>query len=67
MLGCYGSGKADKFAEVCAGVVLAGEISLGCAGRAGDWAPADERYGRNRPPNEAASQQAAKTSPGSEG
>jgi hydroxymethylglutaryl-CoA reductase (NADPH) len=49
MLGCYGSGKADKFAEICAGVVLAGETSLSCAVLAGDWVSAHERYGRNRP------------------
>jgi hydroxymethylglutaryl-CoA reductase (NADPH) len=49
MLGCYGSGKADKFAEICAGVVLAGETSLSCAVLAGDWVSSHERYGRNRP------------------
>ena len=31
MLGCYGKGKAEKFAEICAGDALAGEISLTCA------------------------------------
>ena len=31
MLGCYGKGKADKFAEICAAVVLAGDTSLTCA------------------------------------
>jgi len=36
MLGCYGSGKADKFAEICAGVVLVGETSLSCAVLAGE-------------------------------
>jgi hydroxymethylglutaryl-CoA reductase (NADPH) len=49
MVGCYGSGKADKFAEICAGVVLAGETSLSCAVLAGDWVSSHERYGRNRP------------------
>ncbi|MBY0421549.1 MAG: hydroxymethylglutaryl-CoA reductase [Parvularculaceae bacterium] len=49
MLGCYGAGKALKFAEICAGVVLAGEISLAAAVVAGDWVDAHDRYGRNRP------------------
>ena len=49
MLGCYGAGKADKFAEICAAVVLAGETSLGSAILAGDWVSSHERYGRNRP------------------
>ena len=49
MLGCAGAGKADKFAEICAGVVLAGEISLGSAIVAGEWVSSHERYGRNRP------------------
>lgn len=49
MLGCYGAGKADKFAEVCAATVLAGEISLACAVLHGDWVPSHERLGRNRP------------------
>jgi hydroxymethylglutaryl-CoA reductase (NADPH) len=49
MLGCYGKGKADKLAEICAGVALAGEISLGSAVIHGDWVSAHERLGRNRP------------------
>jgi hydroxymethylglutaryl-CoA reductase (NADPH) len=49
MLGCDGAGKADKFAEICAGVVLAGEISLSCAVIHGDWVSSHDRYGRNRP------------------
>jgi hydroxymethylglutaryl-CoA reductase (NADPH) len=49
MLGCYGSGKADKFAEICAGVVLAGETSLSAAVLHGDWVSSHEHYGRNRP------------------
>jgi hydroxymethylglutaryl-CoA reductase (NADPH) len=50
ILGCRGSGKADKLAEVCAAVALAGDISLSCAILAGDWVTSHERYGRNRPP-----------------
>ncbi len=49
MLGCYGSGMVDKFAEVCAGVVLAGEISLSSAVVHGDWVASHDQLGRNRP------------------
>ncbi len=49
MLGCYGTGKADKFAEICAGVVLAGETSLASAVIHGDWVSSHDHYGRNRP------------------
>ena len=31
MLGCVGRGTVNKFAEIVAGVVLAGELSLGSA------------------------------------
>jgi hydroxymethylglutaryl-CoA reductase (NADPH) len=49
MLGCYGSGHADKFAEICAGMVLAGEISLASAVIHGDWVSSHDQLGRNRP------------------
>jgi len=49
MLGCYGNGKANKFAEICAAVVLAGETSLAGAVLHGDWVQAHENLGRNRP------------------
>jgi hydroxymethylglutaryl-CoA reductase (NADPH) len=50
MMGCYGAGKARKFAEICAAVVLAGEISLASAVLSGtDWVDAHEKLGRNRP------------------
>ena len=48
MLGCFGTGKVHKLAEICAAVVLAGEISLSSAVLAGDWVPSHERLGRNR-------------------
>lgn len=48
VLGCYGPGCVRKFAEICAAVVLAGEISLGSAVLAGDWVSSHERLGRNR-------------------
>ena len=49
MLGCHGAGKAAKFAEICAAVVLAGETSLAAAVMHGDWVSSHERLGRNRP------------------
>jgi hydroxymethylglutaryl-CoA reductase (NADPH) len=49
MLGCYGNGKADKFAEICAAVVLAGDTSLASAILAGDWVSSHDELGRNRP------------------
>ncbi|MEA2787009.1 MAG: hydroxymethylglutaryl-CoA reductase, partial [Candidatus Eremiobacteraeota bacterium] len=49
MMGCYGNGKADKFAEICAAVVLAGETSLTGAILHGDWVSSHDRLGRNRP------------------
>lgn len=49
MLGCYGQGGANKFAEICAGTVLAGEISLSSAVLAGDWVSSHDQLGRNRP------------------
>ena len=49
MLGCHGQGHADKLAEICAAVALAGEISLASAVIHGDWVSSHERLGRNRP------------------
>jgi hydroxymethylglutaryl-CoA reductase (NADPH) len=49
LLGCYGSGKSDKFAEICAGAVLAGDTSLSSAVLRGDWVSSHDRLGRNRP------------------
>ena len=48
MLGCVGSGKADKLAEIVAAVVLAGDVSLTSAVLAGDWVTSHEALGRNR-------------------
>lgn len=48
LLGCYGKGKVDKFAEIVAATVLAGDISLACAVIAGHWVSSHERLGRNR-------------------
>jgi Hydroxymethylglutaryl-coenzyme A reductase len=46
MLGCHCQGKADKFAEICAGVALAGETSLASAVLSRDWVSSHERLGR---------------------
>ena len=59
MLGCYGTGKVLKFAEICAAVVLAGETSLAAAVLNGDWVGAHERLGRNRPEKEEEASDAA--------
>jgi len=48
MMGCYGKGKVQKFAEVVAGAALAGELSLGAAISSSDWVSSHETYGRNR-------------------
>ena len=48
MLGCVGTGKADKLAEIIAAVVLAGDVSLTSAVLAGDWVTSHETLGRNR-------------------
>lgn len=48
VLGCYGIGKVNKLAEIVAGVVLAGELSLAAAISSLEWVSAHERYGRHR-------------------
>ncbi|HSN85623.1 MAG TPA: hydroxymethylglutaryl-CoA reductase, partial [Thermoanaerobaculia bacterium] len=48
LLGCAGKGKVKKLAEIVAGVVLAGEISLASAISSLDWVSSHEQYGRNR-------------------
>ncbi|MEO1416739.1 MAG: hydroxymethylglutaryl-CoA reductase [Bacteroidota bacterium] len=48
LLDCYGKGKVKKFAEIVAGVVLAGEMSLAAAISSSDWVSSHEQYGRNR-------------------
>ncbi len=52
MLGCVGTGKAARFAEITAAFLLAGEISLMAALAAGELVGAHESYGRNRPGDE---------------
>jgi hydroxymethylglutaryl-CoA reductase (NADPH) len=48
-LDCYGVGKVNKFAEIVAGTVLAGEISLAAAISSLDWVSSHEQMGRNDP------------------
>ena len=48
MMDCYGSGKVNKLAEIIAGVVLCGELSLGAAVGSDQWVSSHEQYGRNR-------------------
>jgi hydroxymethylglutaryl-CoA reductase (NADPH) len=47
VLGCRGKGKVNKLAEIVAGVVLAGEISLAAAISANEWVAAHQKLGRN--------------------
>ena len=48
MMDCFGKGKADKLAEIIAGVVLAGDVSLSSAILAHEWVSSHEKMGRNR-------------------
>jgi hydroxymethylglutaryl-CoA reductase (NADPH) len=49
LMGCYGTGKVLKFAEIIAATVLCGELSLGSAIVAEEWVQAHDLFGRNRP------------------
>lgn len=44
--GCEGEGKAPRFAELCAALSLAGEISISAALCSGDFAAAHAAFGR---------------------
>jgi len=48
-LDCYGVGKVRKLAEIVAGTVLAGEISLAAAISSLDWVSSHDELGRNDP------------------
>ena len=48
ILGCYGAGHGDKFAEIVTAVVLAGDVSLTAAVISGEWVSSHESLGRNR-------------------
>lgn len=49
LMGCFGTGKARRLAEIVAATVLAGELSMGAAIASGEFVAAHEAYGRNRP------------------
>jgi hydroxymethylglutaryl-CoA reductase (NADPH) len=48
LLGCYGTGKNRKFAEICGALVLAGEISIAAALSAGRFTAAHQKFGRKK-------------------
>jgi len=48
MMGCYGTGKVNKLAEIMAAVVIGGELSLSAAVITDEWVSSHEAYGRNR-------------------
>lgn len=54
IMGCYGKNKVRKLLEIAAGMVVAGELSLGAATRldrktgTNEWVDAHEKLGRNR-------------------
>jgi hydroxymethylglutaryl-CoA reductase (NADPH) len=49
MMGCLGSGKVNRFAQLIAGFALGLEISTYSAIMSGEFAKAHERLGRNKP------------------
>jgi hydroxymethylglutaryl-CoA reductase (NADPH) len=46
LLGCYGTGRAKKFAEIVTATVLAGELAVTAAVVTGTFADAHKQYGR---------------------
>lgn len=46
ILDCNGAGNSQKFAEICAGLALAGELSIAAAIAAGHFASAHQKLGR---------------------
>ncbi|MFU8831023.1 MAG: hydroxymethylglutaryl-CoA reductase [Wenzhouxiangella sp.] len=54
IMDCEGVDKVMKFAEIVAGTVLAGEISLGAAISSLDWVSSHDQLGRNDPTQEKA-------------
>ncbi|MCP3919902.1 MAG: 3-hydroxy-3-methylglutaryl-CoA reductase [bacterium] len=49
ILGCAGAGAANRFAEILAATILAGDLSLMAAFCSHEFVSAHERLGRNRP------------------
>jgi hydroxymethylglutaryl-CoA reductase (NADPH) len=48
LMQCYGAGKARKFAEICAAVILSGELSIAAALSAGHFTSAHQKLGRKK-------------------
>ena len=48
IMGCFGSGKADKFAEIIAASVLAGEVTTASAVVNETYVDIHNKYGRNK-------------------
>ncbi len=48
LMGCLGSGKSKKFAEICAALVLAGELSIAAAMSAHHFVQAHQKLGRKK-------------------
>ena len=48
MMDCYGADKARKFAEICAAVVLSGELSIAAALSVGHFTSAHQKLGRKK-------------------
>ena len=48
LMDCYGAGKARKFAEICAAVVLSGELSIAAALSVGHFTSAHQKLGRKK-------------------
>lgn len=48
MIGCDGKGKARKLAEICAAVILAGEVSIAAALSSGQFSKAHATLGRKK-------------------
>jgi hydroxymethylglutaryl-CoA reductase (NADPH) len=46
LMGCYGTGNARKFADVCGALALAGELSIAAALSAGHFSQAHKKFGR---------------------
>lgn len=46
LMGCYGEGKARKYAEICGALVLSGELSIAAALSAGHFSAAHKKFGR---------------------
>jgi hydroxymethylglutaryl-CoA reductase (NADPH) len=48
IMGCHGTGKVMKLAEIIGAVVLSGDLSLSSAIMADEWVSSHENLGRNR-------------------